>query len=370
MIKEGHFGFYETLSLMTIVLITKIFYTSPMIIIKSLGTAAWYGTLISCAAALLFFFVLTKLMQRFPQQDLYQIYEEVTGKIIGKIFILLFSLYLLYYASINLREFVAILKVYSMPFSPPSLLIFAFLLIVVAMAYVGLEGIARVSYVFFFPIMGSLLVLLLLAIPSYDFNYLQPLFGHGLRKTVEVGLTRSSAYNEIVFLAVFIRSIHGITLFKKVGLYSLILTGVTFSVCLACILAAFQYTVGSEHLSGMYQLSRVIYFSRFFQRIEAIFLFIWVISSVINVSLAFYLSLSAYCRAFQLENHRPLIIPFGILTFMIAFFPKHIADIIEIHVKFVRSYSSFILILIPVMVWVIALIRGKKGGKAYAKAKA
>jgi hypothetical protein len=165
MIKEGHFGFYEAFSLITIVLITKIFYTSPRVIIKALGTAAWLGTLVSFGAIMLFFILLYLLMKRFPQNDLYQIFEIVTGKVIGRILILMFSGYLLYYAGMNLSEFVAILKVYSMPFTPPAVLIFTFLLVAVAMAYVGLEGIARVACVFFYPIMGSLFLLLLLAIP-------------------------------------------------------------------------------------------------------------------------------------------------------------------------------------------------------------
>jgi spore germination protein (amino acid permease) len=255
-----------------------------------------------------------------------------------------------------------------MPFTPPGILIIAFLMVVAAMAYVGLEGIARVSYVFFYPIIGALLLLLLMAIPSYDFDYLKPFFGHGLSKTILIGVSRSAAYDEIVFLAIIIRSVQELKVFKKVGFSSLILTGLTFSSCLICIIAAFQYTVGSEHLSGMYQLSRVIYFSRFFQRIEAIFLFIWVISSVITVSFVFYLALSSYCRVFNINNHRPLLLPFSILAFMLAYYPKHLAEVIEFHLKVLRVYSSAIMMLIPIMVLVIALIRRKKGDKANAEA--
>jgi len=120
MIKEGRFGFMEAFSVMAIVLVTKIFYGSPMALIKYLGTAAWYGTLISCGGALVFFTLLYFLMKRFPQQDLFQIFETVTGKLIGKALILIFGIFLLYKAGINVREFTAVLKVYSMPFTPPN----------------------------------------------------------------------------------------------------------------------------------------------------------------------------------------------------------------------------------------------------------
>lgn len=367
MIKEGKFGLYEAFALVTILEITKIFYTSPITVIKALGTAAWYGTLISCAVSLVFFGLLYILMKRFPQQDLYQIFEAVTGKRVGKVLILVFSAYFLYYSGVNIMEFTTILKVYSMSFTPAGVLIAAFLLVVLAMSYVGLEGITRVAYIFFYIIMAGLLLILLLAIPSYQFDYLRPWFGYGLKNTLQVGILRASAYDEIIILAIIIHSLQGLKNFKKIGIACLLLTGLIFSTYFACILAAFQYTVGSEHLSGMFQLSRIIYYSRFFQRVEAVFLFIWVFASVITISIAFYIALSSYCRAFKISNHRPLLLPFAFLVFTIAYLPDNIAEVMEIHVKYVRQYSFLILYLLPVLVLILSFILGKKGGKANGK---
>lgn len=370
MIKEGHFGFTEALSLTVIAIITKIFYISPRVIINTLGTAAWQGTLISCVTCLIFFVLLYNLMKRFPQLDLYQIFEAVAGKILGKILILVFSIYILYYSSVNIREFITILKTYSMPLTPPSFLIIAFLAVVVAFAYVGLEGIARVSCVYFYIILGGILLIILLAIPSYDLDYLYPIWGNGIFLTIKTGIARVGAYDEVVFLAIIIRSIHGLDNFKKAGFLSIIVSGVVFGIVLAATLAAFQYHVGSESLSGMYHLSRVIYFSRFFQRVESIFMFIWVISSVISISFAFYLALSSYCRVFDISNHRPLLLPFAILTFALTFLSQNVAQLTEIHVKFIRVYSSAIMIGIPMIILAMAVIRRKKGVKKGAQSKA
>ncbi|HHV64115.1 MAG TPA: endospore germination permease [Peptococcaceae bacterium] len=364
MIKEGKFGFREAFALLTIMEITKIFYTSPHVIIKELGTAAWYATLISCLTSLLFFGLVYLLLKRFPGNDLYQVFEAATGPKLGKILILIFGVYFLYYAGVNMGEFTIILKVYSKRLTPTEILTVAFLFVLIAQAYVGLEGIARTAYVFFFFIMGGLLLIILLAIPAYELDYLKPWLGYGLDKTILIGILRSSAYDEIIVLAIIINSIHGLKNFKKVGITCLIFTGLTFSICLACILAAFQYTVASEHLSGMFQLSRIIYYSRFFQRVEAIFLFIWVFASLITVSLAFYMALSSYCRAFKINNHRPLLLPFAFLAFTVASWPDNVAEVLEIHVKLIRQYSFLILYFLPLLVLAWSLITGKKGGKA------
>jgi len=364
MIKEGKIGMLEAYALVTIIIITKVFYTFPLATIKRTGTAAWYCALIACASSIVFFVLLYMLLKRFPQKDLYQVFEDVLGLKIGRFFMLVFSIYFLYYTGINLSEFVNILKIYSMPFTPQEVLVIGFLIVTAAMAYVGLEGIARVAYILFYLIMAGLIFILLLAIPFYDFDYLKPWFGFGLEVTIKEGILRTSAFDTVIILAIIANSLQGLKYFKRIGLSCLLTAGAVFSICLVCILAAFQYTAGSEYISGMYHLSRIIFYSRFFQRVEAIFLFVWVFASVIAISAAFYIALSSYCRVFNITNQRPLLLPFLFLTFAFTSLPKNIAEIVDIHVRFIRGYSVFFIVLVPILVLLTAIIRGKKGGKA------
>ncbi|NLP43960.1 MAG: GerAB/ArcD/ProY family transporter [Peptococcaceae bacterium] len=364
MIKEGKIGMLEAYALVTIVIITKIFYTFPLTTIKQTGTAAWYTTLISCVGAIVFFALLYLLLQRFPQKDLYQVFEAVLGKKVSRFIILIFSVYFLYYTGINLSEFVTILKIYSMPFTPKEVLVAGFLTVIAAMAYVGLEGIVRVAYVLFYLIITGLVLILILAIPFYDFNSLKPWLGYGLGVSASEGFLKISAYDSVIILAIIANSLQGLKYFKRIGLSCLLTAGAIFSICLACILAAFQYTAGSGYISGMYHLSRIIYYSRFFQRVEAIFLFVWVFASVIAISAVFYIALSSYCRVFSITNHRPLLWPFLFLTFAFTFLPSNIYEIISVHVRLIRGYSVFLIVPVPILVLLVSIIRGKKGGKA------
>jgi len=364
MIKEGKIGMLEAYALVTVIIITKVFYTFPLASIKQTGTAAWYSTLIPCACAIAFFVLVYLLLKRFPQKDLYQVFEAVLGQKIGRFLVLVFSVYFLYYAGINLSEFVNILKIYCMPLTPQEVLVAGFLIVTAAMAYVGLEGISRVAYILFYLIIAGLVLILLLAIPFYDFHYLKPWFGYGLGVTVKEGILRTSSYDTVIILAIIANSLQGLKNLKRVGLACLLTAGAVFSICLACVLAAFQYTAGGEYISGMNHLSRIIYYSRFFQRVEAIFLFVWVFASVIAVSATFYIALSSYCRVFNITNHRPLLMPFLFLTFAFSSLPKNMAEIIDIYVRFIRGYSLFLIVLAPVLVLLIAMLMGKRGGKA------
>lgn len=363
MMKEGRFGTMEAIALTTVVLVTKAFFTSIRVLVKATSTSAWFATLISCSVSILLFLLVYLLMKRFPNKELVEIFEIVTGKFVGKILALVFSGYFVYYAGSSLREFVEMIKAYVLPYTPPSAIIFAFLGVVVYFSYVGLEGIARMSYVSFIIVLVGLALILVLSLPFYDVDNLFPLAGYSLQTTLYAGLLRSSAYSDVIFLAFIINSIQGVKQFKKVGLISLTLSGAIISVTILCSLLAFEYTQASENLSTLFQLSRNIYFNRFFQRVESIFIFIWVIASIINVALTFYMSISIYCKTFKISNHRPSLLPFAFCTFTVTLLPNSLSEVVERNVLFLRQYSISITYLIPFLVLLLAMIRGKKGEK-------
>ncbi len=365
--REGAFGTYEAICITSTLMITKIFYTSISVIIDIEGTSGWIGTIVSCLTTLVMFSLIYMLMKRFPNKDITQIFEAVLGRFSGKVLSLVFSAYLLFYAASSLREFVEMIKAYNLPYSPPSLLVFAFIAVCAIVAYYGLEGIARISGIFFIPVIVALFVILLLASPNYNINYMKPYLGYGLKETVVTGLLRCSAYDEVVILAFMINSMHGLKTFKRAGYASIIITGITFSSNLLCNVLAFTYTGGRENLSGLFELSRAIYFNRFVQRLESIFLFAWVISSLVSVAIAFYLSINIYTKAFRIPGHRPLIFPFSFLLFMVTLIPKNMSEVVQLNIHFIRQYSCFFIYLVPVMILFIAVIFRKRGDIVHGK---
>lgn len=364
MIKEGKFGTLEAISLSTLVLTSKIFYTSIRVIIKTTATAAWYTTLISCFISVFLFLLVSLLMRRFPSQNLVEIFDAVMGKFIGKILSLVFVAYFIVYCAADLREFVEMLKSYILPYTQPSIIIAVFLLVVLAYAYIGIEGIARMSYISFFIVIIGLFTIFLLPYKIYNFNNLAPLGGLGFQKTLGLGALRSSAYSEVIFLAFIINCLGGVKEFKKVGLISILLTGFIVCISIICSLLAFEYPQASENLSSLFQLSRVIYLGRFFQRVESIFIFIWVIASIITVSTGFYVAVSIFCKTFNITKYRPCLLPFFLITFTVTLLPKNLFEASEIYIKFVRQYSVFITYLIPIIVLFVSLIRGKEEEKS------
>lgn len=358
--KEGKIDLHEAISLTCLVTVSKILYTTLAATVKAVGTAAWYSVIFSFATALIIFLIVCILMSRFPQKNLPQIFEAVFGKMLGKFINMIFCIYTLYYASMCAREFLEMIKSYTFPRTPPSIILIAFLTVSIIIAYKGLENIARLSYIVFYPILIILALILILTFPYYNFDYLKPVWGYGFKNTLRTGIFRSSSFSEVFILFLIAKSLKSTEDVKKAGIISLIIIVIMPSITYVVYLMVFGYARGSEPLSGMFELSKLIYFNRYFQRVESFFLFIWVISALINVSTAFYMSIFIYSNIFNIKNHKPIILQFAFLMYMIALIPKNITELTETHILFLRQYSFIIVYGIPVFALLVSIIFGKK----------
>lgn len=364
---QGHFGLFETTALVTIVIVSKIFYTSMGVLVKSTGTAAWYETIISCIASIIFFLLIYLLVKRFPGMNIVEIYEAVLGKAAGRAAAFLWPCYLIYYSAICSREFFEVIKTYVLPNTRDGIIFISFIGVMALISYKGIESIARLSYISFYPVIAGLFLILILAYPNYNPDYLKPYMGYGLKNTLTIGLLRSSAYEEVLTLILIVKSIHGTDNFLKAGIISLVLAGIIFSVSTMLYIMMFTYSVGSENLSGMFHIARTIYFSRYFQRVETIFLFPWVVTSLITCGNAQYLALYIYSTVFKIENYKPLILPFSFLIYILAVVPKNIIEFLNVYLAFIRQYSFGFAYGVPILVLLIAVITGKRGVKPGAK---
>lgn len=81
---EGNIGLFQAVCLVVLAIINKIFYSSAATIVQRVGTAAWYSTVGSCVISIMFFYIIYRLMLRFPGMNLIQIFDAVLGRFLEK----------------------------------------------------------------------------------------------------------------------------------------------------------------------------------------------------------------------------------------------------------------------------------------------
>jgi hypothetical protein len=123
----------------------------------------------------------------------------------------------------------------------------------------------------------------------------------------------------------------------------------------------FPYPVLQEMTSPVYNLTRIIKFGIFVQRLDPLFIFLWNITTIISISILFYTSVSIFCRIFRLQDKKPIIIPLAVILFSLVMTITDISSIIETYIEILRYYAAVLFYVLPVIALIVAIIRKKKG---------
>lgn len=360
MMQRESFGFQEAVSLAVISISVKVFYTSPSIVSRFVGTASWYMTLISALTAALGFTIIFLLLKRFKGKNLVEVYEASLGRIAGSAFSLITSVFLMFVAASQLREASEVIKIYVLLMSPISFLIGISIIVVVVLSFLGLETIARVCKFVAFPLLVLLIAVFSLLSQKYEFHRMAPIFGHGLGNTLMHGIRRCSVYGEVIILAVFADSLHGINHIKKSGYVSIILSGLIISASLLSFILAFPYYTAEEVVAPIYQMVSLINYGIFFERFDPIFLFVWNISTTLAIVVLFYSSISMFARVFRIKDARPVILPAAIILFNVSMMPENLMQVVSGSTQSIRDLGWIFFYVLPLAALVVSLIRGRK----------
>lgn len=359
MIKEGKFGSQEAVCLTIVAISAKVFFSSPATVAALVGTAGWYMTIISALTAAVGFFFIYKLLRRFPGRDITFIYAQSLGPVPGFLFSGILAASLMAIAVIRLAEFNEVIKIYVLPLSPNWFITGIAAVCALVLAILGLESMARFARISIYLLAFGLLAVLILGLQNYDMNNLYPFWGYGLGKTVSTGIQRSSAYGEIILLAVFAESLQGVKFIKREGWLSLLFSGLIISSSILSYTLTFPYYSAMEVAAPMYQLATLIDYGRFFQRLEAIFLFLWVLSTLLSISVIYYASVFVYCRMFGIGDKNPIALAGFAILYALALIPLDIGSVISSGVQMVRSYGAIPAFIMPLIALIAAALRRK-----------
>ncbi|EGD49581.1 spore germination protein [Ruminiclostridium papyrosolvens DSM 2782] len=360
MIKEGKFGVSEAVWLVTITISAKVFYTSSAVLATLVGTTGWYTTLISAAIAALGFTFIYLLLKRFPNKGLVEIFDITLGRFAGFIFSGILAFMMMMIATVRMREFAEVLKVYVLPLTPPSFILGIFVIGVAVACSLGLEALARCAKLTAYIMIFAFFAILILGWQNYDVHRLFPIWGYGVDKTFFNGVVRNSAYGEVIIIAVFAGSLQGTKYIKKVGYISIAMSAVLISISILAYTLTFPYYVASEVTAPMYEMATLIDYGRFLQRLEPIFLFIWNISSFISVTAVFYTFTSIYSKMFRIQDRKAIVMPSAIILFFCSMIQKDMVSVIYGSVEALREYGGIFLFIPPIIALIVAKIRKKE----------
>ncbi len=364
-INQVKIGQSEAIALIVTVLATKVFLTYPAYIVSYGGNAAWQISLISGLVTMVFFWFILKYLERFPDRTFSETAEYITGPYLGGLIVISVLVSWMFEMAITFRGFGELIVMVALPETSIGIIMLIFLSGAGLAAYLGLSTIARACYLAFPFTLGAVLLILVLSYPSWNTDWLFPILGNGVLETIKSSVMRSSDFIELNFIYALplVFYTHQV---KNIGYKSIIITTFILTMIVLFYLLTFPAVVGEEPYIPLYQMARSVYLGRFVQRIEAIFVFFWVVSGYLWVSAGVYGFCHILTQWLKLPDYRPLVLPTLIIIFAVAFIPQSLPDTVLIAGHTYRKFGFILVFGLPVLLLLLAILFGK-GGRNNAK---
>jgi len=355
-IRTGHAGVAEWTALLTIYTSTDVFLSYPSRIAEQTAEAAWMVPLLSAIIAASVFWLVQLCMLRFSQTGLITVLWERVSPIAGMTVALAGAAFFLVQTALVMREFTETVVTTVLPSTPAAVVTILFLLVVMNYAYKGIEGMTRVAILLSVVMLGGLALLLILPLTWFDASLLSPIMGKGVGSIVLSALTNTSMFIPPFVLSILQPSVRNQKHVLQIGLVSSLLTGAIISLVLVVFIGTFAVAVTGKIPFPMYQLSRLIYVGRFVQRLESLFVFLWTAAAVIKMGLGLWLTAYLYARAFKMPFYRPLVVPFGLLMFIVSFLPPDFTTVMNLSGEVLERYGWVVTMALPLLAASIAVV--------------
>lgn len=346
--------------------LARIFLSFPRSLVELGGPAAWLTPVGGLIVAMIGIYLFSLVLKKRPGKSIIEINEDAFGPFLGTtVNIICVVLVLEVAGAIFIRQFSESMLVTTLPSMPVSFVEIAILAVGLLGAYLGIEALARTARLTYLYVLAGMLFLIFALIPFWDFHNLLPFFGKGPKEVFLMGSLTTAGIAEIILAGVIVQNMGGAKSFVKIGIM-FVLLGFGFLILTMLTLAlSFDWSVSEEFAFPFSRLSRTVYLGRFFQRMEAIFIFLSGIVAALRVSLLIYGASVALAKSLKLPDYRPLIWPLGLAMFIMSLLPPDMPTTISLDQIYLRSLILIPDYLLPILVLAVFWFK-RRGRRAYS----
>ncbi len=322
---KSKIGTLEAIMLVLTIIITHTILSLPREILVLTKSATIINLIFVSILAILFSYLIVRLMKNFAGSDIIDISEYLGGKIFKNIVGIIFISFFLISSSILLRSFCESLKIIYYPMTNIVFIIGLFILAVCAANRLDFNASLKTNLLIVPLVLASIVFLFFANMNKFVPERAFPIFGDGLFNTFVIGLVNLSSFGGITFLYFLPPYLKQPEKMKKVALISIGLSAIYLILCVATLLFMFSFFMNTNEITPLYNATRYIEFGSFFQRLESIFLLIWILAFACYLSITSKFALSIFKKVTNIETKKPLIDICGILIFGISLVPKNYA---------------------------------------------
>lgn len=358
--QSGKMGIAEGMAVVFTVTFVPVFQSIWSVTLDRAKGAAWMIPGINGLVTMGVFLLLLYVMERVPG-DLIDVSRKLLGKPIATIIGIIYFAHFYAESALLLREFSENTLLTALPYLEFSAAVLFYSAVAVIILYLGIEPLARGTYIVMPMIVLATLLVVVFLYPKFIFLQLAPWQGPGIEKILISGVQVSGFNFGLMLLPILGRSLHNVKTIRYAALYGFGISVLMRIVMILSFTLVYGAGVGREKILPFFEMTRAVYISRYLQRVEALFILLWVIAGIVAVAVTLYVSIYIIARLFDLPTLRPLIIPAVLTAAQLAMLPPDIASVLLLHANLVTTWYNIGATIIPFLLFGIFLVRRKEG---------
>lgn len=357
LIVDGILSSWEAISALGCIAVIPLILTVPTFVCEDFGTGTLIQVLYMTIIMALYLFVYFKLYSKFKNKDIIDISEFVGGKTLKYMITLLIIVYFFSISIFTLSEFNENIRNILFTDAPASYISLLFIAAAFFGALFGIKGLFRVSAVVTPIIAIGFLAMLFSLFDNIDWLNFTPIFGNGIGKIFLNGATRFGRYESLIVFSLIAPNLKNLN--KTVGkAFALISFFIIISFFL--LLGIIPYPTVTENYFPLYEITRLISYGRFIQRVESIFVLIWLVATFIYLTTAVLFIVNILKKVFKIEYCKRLIPSVLIIILCVSLMLSSYIEIIKIRNIVFLYLTPIFLFLCPLVILIIANIKERK----------
>lgn len=318
---------YQAIALLLIIMINKLILNVPYYIVNLVGNGAIVNILYITLIDLIGLLIIIKLFEKFDGKDILDISEFLGNKPL-KIIIGITSILLLFLVTfITLIDFSNVLHTIYFSNFP---LIYILMFFIAGILIANLINFKAISNIICFIVPFSIISIIITffaRINDFNITNLTPILGKNYYTTFVLGASNTFAMYFIVVIYFLKPLLKNQNDFKKISIISYILSAILLLLTVVPILTLFNTTNGNEPINSLFLLARQIEFGNFIQRVDALFILLWILSIYAYLSFIIFLINRITKKIINISNEKMLSFSTCSILFGLSLIPLDVSQI-------------------------------------------
>ena len=203
----------------------------------------------------------------------------------------------------------------------------------------------------------SIVIILFSSMKNFMPQRIFPILGYGINKTFFSGLTNIFSFSGMLYLLFLPPLLDKPDKQKRMSIIAITLSSIYLFLSVTYLLLSLSFTLHSDESFSLYVLTRSLEYGRFIQRVDAVFILVWIISIIAYINIPIFFSIYIFKKLTKINDSNSINYTINLIILAISIIPIEYAIFSNIFAKFILYLFLILFFAISIPILILANLK-------------